>query len=575
MPTAKARPSKPDLKDLMGSEGEENYRQLLKVLRATRGRFAFLPIRSNLPAEIRDCVLDRLDADLRKEDMELRFFHLSAEDWDPLPHLPPSGEDTQRYVYVVLGLERTPEMAAASSKAGEPPPALSQLNRAREALRGRLRCPLVMWCTPLVYDRLREHAPDLFDQFVALPELMTSTGAEVLAAEYPSAEILKHLQRIATRSRVPGPIGMQSMVAFYEECLSREGLTPLDRARFELGLAHSLYALPWGNKSHRLTRAKSCVEQALKVLSPEENGNDWINAKQTLGHILRNLRSGDRTENLEQAVVCYQEALGRVSRSLQPYEWATIQAGLALTYAHWPHDSDGDYQLRAAAAYHEASSYLSQDAELAGLSALMAIVAGFLDHSNDATEVRSSLLIAEELIGRLDGPDAQISARCAIAYIYADLGLSGDSESRARAIEYCESMLRDGASLLGGESRVQIQITLGKLYGQIASTNPEDHLGTAVSHLSVALRGCKELGDVSSMVHVVHALITILQKTQAIDQRVEILNQVLLLLECAEREFEAAGLERLQQGVKELGKVLEGYLAQVAGIRTTSTQPSE
>ena len=65
MPVPSLRPSSPiDLATHLGTEGEEDYAQLVMMLRETQESFALMPVWSDLSVPARDALLRRLEKDL-------------------------------------------------------------------------------------------------------------------------------------------------------------------------------------------------------------------------------------------------------------------------------------------------------------------------------------------------------------------------------------------------------------------------------------------------------------------------------------------------------------------------------
>ena len=79
----------------------------------------------------------------------------------------------------------------------------------------------------------------------------------------------------------------------------------------ELGLAY-FYRIR-ENRTENLERAIICYQDALKVKTFESFPIDWAATQNNLGLAYTARIRGERAENLEQAIICYQDALKGVN----------------------------------------------------------------------------------------------------------------------------------------------------------------------------------------------------------------------------------------------------------------------
>src|SRR5207244_1418747 len=148
-------------------------------------------------------------ADLEGGDGRLRVVRLSSEKWDLtecLGDTPPRAE-----IVAVVGLDETPGVVPEGGAARRRPPTIASLNHARELLRKRLTGPLMVWCDPLTYTAMQDHAPDFFDHYTALFTFLDAAPPPSLgAARMPST--LESPQR-AVRRQIRA---VRAEVSFYE-----------------------------------------------------------------------------------------------------------------------------------------------------------------------------------------------------------------------------------------------------------------------------------------------------------------------------------------------------------------------
>ncbi|MDQ3812474.1 MAG: tetratricopeptide repeat protein, partial [Armatimonadota bacterium] len=247
-----------------------------------------------------------------------------------------------------------PEIGASPRR----PPAIATLNHAREMLRKRLVAPLLVWCDPLTYTALQEHAPDFFDHYTALFTFLDAAPEpQIVESEVKRPEpdvVARVVQRQVAASR--------AAVEFYEDQVARLQEPTPERARALLGLAEALGQLSDAHVVSRLRRAENLTREALSLLSPEREKEEWARGQNTLGIILRNSPSGDRMENLRQAIACFEAALRVRTEAEFPYDWAATQNNLGNTYADLP-SGDRAENLRQAIACYEAALRVYTEAD--------------------------------------------------------------------------------------------------------------------------------------------------------------------------------------------------------------------
>ena len=77
-----------------------------------------------------------------------------------------------------------------------------------------------------------------------------------------------------------------------------------------------------------LQRAMLC-QQALSLVSREDNEKLWAELKVALGNSLAQALQGNRAQNIEDAIAAYQQALQVMTREVMPTEWATLTVNIA------------------------------------------------------------------------------------------------------------------------------------------------------------------------------------------------------------------------------------------------------
>ncbi len=86
-----------------------------------------------------------------------------------------------------------------------------------------------------------------------------------------------------------------------------------------------------GNRAENLDQAIHHYHQALEVFTRQAYPKEWASAQNDLGEAYR-YRSlvGERAKNLEQAIFHYEQALEIFSRQAYPEQWAASQNNLGI-----------------------------------------------------------------------------------------------------------------------------------------------------------------------------------------------------------------------------------------------------
>ncbi|NEO91021.1 MAG: CHAT domain-containing protein, partial [Moorea sp. SIO3G5] len=97
-----------------------------------------------------------------------------------------------------------------------------------------------------------------------------------------------------------------------------------------LGLAYSDRIT--GQKAQNLEDAIACYQSALEVRTREAFPVDWAQTQNNLGNAYRNRITGQKAQNLENAIACYQLALEVRTREAFPQEYLDTQNKLAFAH---------------------------------------------------------------------------------------------------------------------------------------------------------------------------------------------------------------------------------------------------
>ena len=270
----------PPTAEELAPELAEPYRRLLRVLRASIGMFAMVPVESLLPKWENERLLERLRRDLERKNTELRFADVFYEDWDPLQAIQRAWKGlVQPAVVVLRGLERTPPAPLGMTKTPRPS-AFARLNQVREHIENEFPAPLIVWCEPESFGALQRYAPDFFDHFTGLVRFGSATESMVSEVREPRVEY--QLSRVTENLPIEAS-GSRSALRFYESQLEKAPEGSQERVRALLGLAESLLKLTGSERPAAAERVLEAAQQASASLSAEEEPQEWARAQYLQG----------------------------------------------------------------------------------------------------------------------------------------------------------------------------------------------------------------------------------------------------------------------------------------------------
>jgi tetratricopeptide (TPR) repeat protein len=97
-------------------------------------------------------------------------------------------------------------------------------------------------------------------------------------------------------------------------------------------LGNAYQSLPTGDRGENLQQAIECYQAALQVSTETAFPADWAITQNNLGAAYLYLPTGDRGDNLQRAIECYQAALRVRMLESDPNGYAVTNYNLALVY---------------------------------------------------------------------------------------------------------------------------------------------------------------------------------------------------------------------------------------------------
>jgi predicted ATPase/class 3 adenylate cyclase/predicted enzyme related to lactoylglutathione lyase len=192
-----------------------------------------------------------------------------------------------------------------------------------------------------------------FDRITAdLENIRAGMNGAVAAADHPIA--VRYAQAFATYLRLTAKVseglerarqGLKSAEALNDSAL-------IASCQNNLGIAYR--NLPTGDRGENLQRAIACYEAALGAYTEREFPMQWASIQNNLGITYEDLPTGERAANLQRAIACYEAALRVRTEREFPMQWARTQNNLGGAYGDLPTGERGANLQRAMACYEAA-----------------------------------------------------------------------------------------------------------------------------------------------------------------------------------------------------------------------------
>ncbi len=373
------------------ASGRDYYR-LVRALEHAQGFTVLLAVCDS--EDLRRELTDRYTRVLSQRDMHVTQVDLAGAD-DLLARLVAKCP-VQPAVLSAYGLERPQEGSDRVRRL------LSSMNLQRERYRDELRCPVVFWLYSDTFADMVRYAPDFYDWHSGLyffePEAFDHSVASEVSHQLSFSDGAPALPLQQARKRL---LDLQDLFADLEAARqtprNREALfrtagrvvrLMINCGRFSdaielsrrmrdhaekhgqeqweaafnntLGIAYR--NLPTGDRAKNIQQAIACHQAVLRVHTEDGFPQEWAVTQTNLGNAYWALPTGDRGENLQQAIACYQAALRARTENAFPQDWAMTQNNLGNAYADLPTGDRGANLQQAIACYQAALRVQTEDA---------------------------------------------------------------------------------------------------------------------------------------------------------------------------------------------------------------------
>gem|GEM_PF-1878085 len=266
-----------------------------------------------------------------------------------------------------------------------------------------------------------------------------------------------------------------------------------DWAMTQGNLGAAYWALPTGDRPENLANAISAYESALTVYTRAAHSAGWTATQNNLGNTYRKLQTGDRAVNLANAISAYESALTVFTRESHPAEWAATQNNLGAAYAQLPTGDKAENLSKAIKAHESALQVRTREAHPADWATTQNNLGVAYEQlpTGDKAENLFKAIKAYELAQTVRTREAHPAEWAGTQYnlgnVYRNLPTGDRAENLAAAIEAYESALTVHTREAHPADWARTQNNLGISYAELPTGDRAENLANAIAAFKSAL----------------------------------------------------------------------------------------
>lgn len=85
-----------------------------------------------------------------------------------------------------------------------------------------------------------------------------------------------------------------------------------------------------GDRRQNIDEAMQCYQRVLQIRTRESMPHEWASTQMSMGNALQTRISGDRRANIDESIVYYRRALQIYTQESMPHDWAMIQMNMGV-----------------------------------------------------------------------------------------------------------------------------------------------------------------------------------------------------------------------------------------------------
>lgn len=259
-------------------------------------------------------------------------------------------------------------------------------------------------------------------------------------------------------------------------------------------LGNSHLHLPTGDRRENMRQAIACYQAASLIYNERDSPAAWASIQNDLGTAYWSIPDGDRAENLRTAISFYEKALGIFTERDFPVDWALTQINLGSAYRTLP-TGDPTENVRRAISFFETALRIPIERELPSEwaaaqnnlgSAYLALPSG--NRSENFLKAIAAYEASIRVYTEQDFPSQWALVQYNLGYAYRNLPTGDPQKNLLRAIASYEAALRISTERDLPFQWAAIQINLGLAYRNLSTGDLSANLRHAIACYEGALR---------------------------------------------------------------------------------------
>ncbi|MDY7007733.1 MAG: tetratricopeptide repeat protein, partial [Cyanobacteriota bacterium] len=249
-----------------------------------------------------------------------------------------------------------------------------------------------------------------------------------------------------------------------------------------------------GNKADNIESAITCFQAALRVRTESAYPQDWAMTQNNLAGAYCQRIKGNKADNIESAITCFQAALRVFTFSAYPQDWAMTQYNLAAAYKNRIKGNTADNIESAISCYQAALKvYTESTYPQNWAKAQNNLAAAYKNRikGNTADNIESAIgccQAALRVFTESAYPQDWAKTQNSLVLVYRERIKGNTADNIESAIGCCQAALRVFTESAYPQSWAMTQDNLAIAYCHRIKGNKADNIESAIAYYQAALR---------------------------------------------------------------------------------------
>jgi CHAT domain-containing protein/adenosine/AMP kinase len=250
---------------------------------------------------------------------------------------------------------------------------------------------------------------------------------------------------------------------------------------------------PLGDKANNMEIAIACYETIMQVFTHEAFPQDWASTQHNLGNAYRERIKGDKADNIESAILYCQAALQILTRQAFPQQWAMTQISLGAAYIERIKENTSK-NIESAISYFQAAlqvltrQALPQQWAMAQINLANAYNKRIEeDKAENIENVISYFQAALQVLTRLSSPQEWAMTKMNLGAAYVNRIKEDKADNIENAIKAFQAALEIITPQTFPQEWAMTQISLGAAYWDRINGDKSDNIENAIKAYQAAL----------------------------------------------------------------------------------------